>query len=89
MRARSHQRMQFSTVIRSTLLFGAVEVQALQGHAVVVAADEAIGDEHVLRVARVDAVVVLHAPAAELHVADRDVPAVARDDGPVRRAAES
>ncbi len=45
-----HQRMQFSTVIRSTLLFSPSN-GAPSWPRVVVAADEAVGDQHVLRIA--------------------------------------
>ena len=83
MRARSHQRTQFSTVMRSTLLLGALKSRPFSATQSSSRADEAIGDEHVLRVAGVDAVVVLHAGAAELHVAHGHMAAVARHDGPM------
>ena len=51
---------------------GPVEVpQSLERDAVVVGADEAIVDEHVLRVAGIDAIVVLHPAAQDLDVADQ------------------
>src|ERR1035437_5268849 len=65
-----------------------VQLQALHGDAVVVTADETIGDQHVLGVARIDAVIVLHARAADLHVAHGYVAAVAGNEGPMRCAAD-
>ena len=88
MRARSHQRIAVLDGDPLDVVVGPAEVEPLQGHAVVVAADEAVGDQHVLRVAGIDAVVVLHAGAADLDVADGHVPAVPRHDRPVRRAAD-
>ena len=65
-----------------------LEIETLQRDAVVVAPDEAVGNQHILGVARVDAVVVLDAGVAQLDVSDRHVPAALGDDGPVRGAAQ-
>src|SRR3990172_11716922 len=66
----------------------AAEIEALEGDAIVVAADEAIRYQHILGVARVDAVVVLDAGVAELDVADSHPAAVPGHDGPMGRAAK-
>ena len=66
----------------------AAEVEALEGDAIVVAADEAIGYQDILGVAGIYAVVVLDAGVAELDVADRHAPTALGHYGPMRRAAK-
>ena len=63
----------------------APQVQPLHGDTVVVGPDKAIRDQHILRVAGVDPVVVLHPPAAQLHIAHGHIPAGVRHDGPMGR----
>jgi len=46
--------------MRIDVVIVVLEVHAFQSDAVVVAADEAVGDQHVLRIAGIDAVVIPH-----------------------------
>ena len=66
----------------------AAEIEALEGDAIVVAADEAIGNQDILRVSWIYAIIVLDSGIAELDVANGHAPTVLRHYGPMRRAAE-
>ena len=64
------------------------EVEPLKGDTIVIAPDEAIGNQHILGVARVNAVIVLDTGVAELHIPDSYPLTVLRYDGPMGRAAQ-
>ena len=63
---------------------GGLEIEALQRDAVIVAADETIGNQHILGIARIDAVVILHAGIAQFHVTNGNMSTAPRHDRPVR-----
>jgi len=64
------------------------EVEPFKGNAIVIAPNEAIGNQHILGVAWVDAIIVLDAGVAELHIPDSNSLTVPGHDGPVGRAAQ-
>src|ERR1051326_8314627 len=70
-------------ILDSDALDIAGRVQSLESHTIIIGSNEAIGNEHVLRVAGIDAIIILHSGAAQLHVANNYLPAIAWHDGPV------
>jgi hypothetical protein len=59
-----------------------VPSQAFQSNAIVVAANKAVGDSNICRVARVDPVIIFDAGIANFDIPDRHMSAVAGHDGP-------
>ena len=66
----------------------ALKVEALKGYTVIVAAHEAIGNQHVLRVAWINSVIVLYPRVAKLHISDCYPLTVPRYDSPMGGASQ-